>query len=102
MGVLGANSQEEMVWAIVRDLATQHWKFEKDEENVEVDAVVPPQPVKRPRTGMVLMLSLYMEAGGGQREIGGTLQNRKDKLDTAVEHYRKIPCFDEDSDPSSF
>ena len=52
------------------------------------------------------MLSLYMEAGGGsgegQRDVARTLQNRKDKLDTAVEHYRMIPCFDEDSDPLSF
>ena len=41
MGVLGASSQE-VVWAIVRDLATQYWKFEKDEENEEADAVMPP------------------------------------------------------------
>ena len=30
VGVIGASSQEEVVWATVRDLATQHWKFEKD------------------------------------------------------------------------
>ena len=106
VGILGPSSQEEVVWATVRDMAIQHWKFEKDEENEEADAVMSPQPVTRPRTGMALMLSLYMEAGGGsgegQRHVARTLQSRKDKLVTAIEHYRKMACLDEDSDPLSF
>ena len=50
------------------------------------------------------MLSLYMEAGAdsGQRDIARTMQNRKDKLDAAIEVYRKISCLREDSDPLSF
>ena len=34
-------------------------------------------------------------SGEGQRDVARTLQNRKDKLDTAVEHYRMIPCLDQ-------
>ena len=38
----------------------------------------------------------------GQRYVARTIQNRKDKLDTAIKQCRKIPCLDEDSDTLSF
>ena len=59
MGVLGASSQEEVVWAIVRYLATQHWKFEKDKENEEADAVMPPQPVTSTKRDGFDAVSVY-------------------------------------------
>ena len=102
-GVIGATAQEEVVWANVRDMAIEHWKFDKEEENQEAGAVMSLPPVKRPQTGMGSMLSLYMEAAGeGQRDVTSIVQNRKDKLDAAIEQYRKIPCLDEDSGPLLF
>ena len=49
------------------------------------------------------MLSLYMEAAGEvQRDAARAVQNRKDRLDAAIDQYRKIPCLDENSDPLLF
>ena len=60
--------------------------------------MISPQ-VKRARTGMGSMMSLYMEAAGeGQddpAEGKGSADERKDMLDAAIEQYRKIPCIDE-------
>ena len=33
---------------------------------------------------------------------GSSVQKRKDMLDAAIQHYRKIPCVDENSDPLLF
>ena len=56
--VPGAAVQEEVVWANVRDMAIQHWMFEKEEQNQEDGAVMLPHLVKRARTGMGSMLSI--------------------------------------------
>jgi hypothetical protein len=55
------------------------------------------------------MLSLYREAAGeGQSdaaELEGrshSVHKRRDMLDAAIEHYRKIPYVDENSDPLLF
>jgi hypothetical protein len=66
-----------------------------------------PQAVKRVRTGMGSMLSLYREAAGeGQSDAtegrSHSVQKMTDMLDAAIEHYRKIPCVDENSDPLLF
>ena len=56
----------------VRDMAILCWKFEKDKKNEEADAVMSPQLVKRPWTGMALILFLYyMEAGGDPGKVRG-------------------------------
>ena len=77
------------------------WKFEKDKENQDSDAAMLLQPVrvKRPQTGMGLMLLLYMRQKEGQRDVASTMRNRKDKLDTAIEQCRKICYLDEGLDP---
>ena len=107
-GVGGESARQEMVWVNVRDIAIQHWKFEEEKEYEESDAVImSPQAVKRARTGMGSMLSLYREAAGeGQSDAAEgrshSVQKRRDMLDAAIEHYRKIPCVDENSDPLLF
>ena len=58
-----------------------------------------PVRVKRPQTGMGLMLLLYMRQKEGQRDVASTMRNRKDKLDTAIEQCRKICYLDEGLDP---
>ena len=45
VGVIGASSQEEVVWATVRDMVL--WEFEMDIANEEADAVMSTQAVKR-------------------------------------------------------
>jgi hypothetical protein len=56
-GVDGESARQDMVWANVRDMAIQHWKFENKEAQVD-DVIMSPEPVKRARTGMGSMLSL--------------------------------------------
>ncbi len=96
------------LWATVRDMAIQHWKFEEEKETEDSDAVImSPQPVKRARTGMGSMMSQYMEAAGeGQSDAaegtGQSVQTSKDMLDAAIQHYQRIPCVDENSDPLLF
>jgi hypothetical protein len=88
----------------MRDMAIQHWKFEEEKGNEEAD-FISPQPVKRARTGMSLMMSLYMEAAGERQSVQAhdhSVQVRKDALGAAIEQYRKIPCIDENSDPLLF
>jgi hypothetical protein len=103
-GVSEERAQEETVWINVRDMAIQHWKFEGKKGNKEAD-IMSPQPVKRVRTGMSSMMSLYMEAAGERQSVQAhdhSVQVRKDALDAAIEQYRKIPCIDENSDPLLF
>ena len=88
----------------VGDMAIQHWKFEEEKGNEEAD-IMSPQPVKRERTSMSSMMSLYMEAAGERQSVQAhdhSVQIRKDALDAAIEQYRKIPCIHENSDPLLF
>ena len=53
------------------------------------------------------MMSQYMEAAGeGQSDAaegtGQSVQKRKDMLDAAIQHYLRIPCVHENSDPLLF
>ena len=43
--VSGDNAQERMVWANVKDMAIQHWKFEEEEQGNADEAIMssPPQ-----------------------------------------------------------
>ncbi len=100
-GVAGESARQDMVWANVRDIIIEHWKFENEE--AQVDAVIMSQePVKRPQTGIMMgsMLSLYMEAvRDDQSDARGNWQfssEKKDMLDAAIEQYRKIPCVQVD------
>ena len=54
-------------------------------------------------------MSMYIDAGGGGERVAvdavgrvQSMQRRKDMLDAAIEHYKKIPCVGEDTDPLLF
>ena len=56
------SAQEQMVWATVKDMAIQHWKFEEEEqsESQADGAIMSVAPHKLARTGMGLLMSQYM------------------------------------------
>ena len=50
-----------MVWATVKDMAIQHWKFEEEEQSEsQADGAIMSPPHKLARTGMGLLMSQYM------------------------------------------
>ena len=54
------SAQEQMVWATVKDMAIQHWKFEEEEQSEsQADGAIMSPPHKLARTGMGLLMSLY-------------------------------------------
>ena len=106
--VRGESAQEQMVWATVKDMAIQHWKFEEEEQSEsQADGAIMSPPHKLARTGMGSLMSLYMDAAGEGGSIDAavrvpSIKRRKDKLDAAIEQYKMIPCVGEDTDPLLF
>jgi hypothetical protein len=90
------SNETDMMWAIVRDMAIQHWKFE-NEDTQAYAFILSLEPVKPARMSMGSMLSLYMVAAREDHSYategtGNSVQKKKDILDAAIEQYRPSLC----------